>query len=74
MRQFRPQIEEKFKYKKLLHSTLKAYLFEISPEISIWVARSRVIRKGKTFFAVKNHHAADIRMSINAEKKELRKK
>ncbi len=72
MRQFRPTYECKFKIEKVLHKTDKAILFLIKDHnVSIWLPKSWIIRMGKTFFAVSERKASEVRLKIYAEEETL---
>lgn len=72
MRQFRPTYEYKFKIEKVLHKTDKAILFLMKDHnVSIWLPKSWLISLGKTFFAVSERNASEVRLKINAEEQTL---
>jgi|TARA_R110002074_G_scaffold47610_4_gene122023 hypothetical protein len=68
MRQFAPTYEYKFKIQKILHETDKAILFLMKKDnVSIWVPKAWIKKRGKTFFAVSNRMATEVNLKIYAE-------
>lgn len=68
MRRFYQQQYSTFKFNKIIKQTIKATLFEIEPNILIWIPKSWVIRKNDKNFVVKSHNSAYIKTAIQAEK------
>ena len=74
MRQFKPYIEVKIKYKKLEHQTAKAYLFKIYDGVSIWIPKSKVKQKLKKSFVISKSYAPEVKLKIYAEEQALKNK
>jgi hypothetical protein len=73
MRQFVPKTQKTFKFTNILQTTAKAYLFEISEGISIWVPKRRVFKKNLKSFTVRGNHILDVKLAIYAEQQSLNK-
>lgn len=72
MRRYYRQQHVKFKFEKIVTTTAKAALFQIKPDVLIWVPKSWIIKLNAKSFAVKSHISSIIKTSIIAEKKALK--
>lgn len=73
MRQYYIQKYIKVKFKKIIHKTEKATLFEITPKIEIWLPNTWFIRLTKISFTVKEHIMIDIKLKMKEELKALKR-
>jgi hypothetical protein len=67
MKRFYQQGYTKFTFKKIVTETDKAILFEMTPEIKIWLPMSWIIKLNKVTFVVKDHIATEVKLKIKAE-------
>ena len=72
MRRFYQQQHVRFKFEKIVTTTAKATLFQIKPDVLIWVPKSWIVRMNSKSFVVKSHNSPIIKTSIIAEEKALK--
>jgi len=71
MQRYYKQGYSKFSFKRVVTKTEKATLFEIIPQIQIWLPNSWLIKLTNTSFTVKDHIATEIKLKMRAEQKAL---
>ena len=71
MQRYYKQGYSKFSFKRVVMKTEKATLFEIIPQIQIWLPNSWLIKLTNTSFTVKDHIATEIKLKMRAEHKAL---
>jgi hypothetical protein len=72
MQRYYKQGYSRFSFKKIVIKTEKATLFEIIPQIQIWLPNTWLIKLTNSSFTVKDHIATEVKLKIIAEQKALK--
>jgi hypothetical protein len=74
MQRYYKQGYSRFSFKKIPKAevTEKATLFEIIPQIQIWLPNTWLIKLTNSSFTVKDHIATEVKLKIIAEQKALK--
>ena len=71
MRRYYTQGYSRFSFKKIIKKTTNATLFEIVPDIQIWLPNTWLVKLNEKSFIVKDHIATNVKLNIQAEQKAL---